>query len=428
MKKVFLITMLLILIVTIRMSYKKTISSTLNSKLKYDSNNELKILEKFDYVDGYKCNKVKVLDENNRFLGSYNLEDYVAGVVSGETHILNDETTFKAMSVAIRTYTLYVTNDCKNYIVSSEAAQVMNRQNLVSEKIRKAVNETKGQILTYKGKVINSEYDSFYKGNGFYCDRKFCYSNYLKVGTEKPKSHKIKVPATWSGDLAGGHGNGLSQYGAKYLSENGSNYVDILKYFYADEVKISTLIKPDIKGLSLENDNYISRISRPSRNNKFYYTNGNVSNELEGESTWYTTSRANEILKSRDINNKINYPKTTDDYCNNKDLKVELDYSKPKKGSIISWGKHSAIIENVYDDSVDITESYIGLGYYGIEFSYEYLNEQGKFYNKKTNQNDRKENCEKNNSGCFKRTNNIKISDLENRWGYKFRCYVYLEK
>ena len=76
---------------------------------------------------------------------------------------------------------------------------------------------------------------------------------------------------------------------------------------------------------------------------------------------------------------------------------------------------------------VDITESYIGLGYYGIELANEYINPTGSYYNSVTNKETRKYNCEKNNSGCFKRTNNIKIDDLKNRWGYDFKCYVYLE-
>ncbi|GFI60856.1 putative protein [Clostridiales bacterium] len=31
-----------------------------------------------------------------------------------------------------------------------------------------------------------------------------------------------------------GHGAGMSQYGAKYMAENGSDYLDILKHYYFD--------------------------------------------------------------------------------------------------------------------------------------------------------------------------------------------------
>ena len=65
------------------------------------------------------------------------------------------------------------------------------------------------------------------------------------------------------------------------------------------------------------------------------------------------------------------------------------------------------------------------MGYYGIKFSNEYLLPNGKYYNKNTNIKDRKYNCETNKSGCFNRVN-IKLSDLKNRWGYNFKCYVYL--
>jgi hypothetical protein len=127
-----------------------------------------------------------------------------------------------------------------------------------------------------------------------------------------------------------------------------------------------------------------------------------------------------------DSEKRISYFDDSSKYCNLINFNKSNDYLKPKIGSIISWGKHSAIIENVYYDSVDITESYIGLGYYGVKFSNEYLLPTGKFYNENTNKEDRKYNCEYNKSGCFKRTTNIKISDLKNRWGYDFKCYVYL--
>lgn len=404
----------------------KSTSTIVKNKTKLESNEELKLLEKYDYISGYTCDKVKVVNEDGTYNGTYNLEDYVSGVVSGETHILDDETTFMAISVAIRTYTLYVTNNCKNSIVNSEAAQVMSNPKNVSKKIKKAVSKTKGQVLTYNNKLIKSEYDSFYLGNGFYCDYKYCYSNYIKIGDNKNKIHKIKVPSSWKNDLAGGHGKGLSQYGAKYLSKEGYNYVDILKYFYADGVKISTTIKPNVSGLILNNGN-VERNTRPLRNNSFYYINGEVNNNtLEGNSEWYATSRANEILKSINSTKKIDYLKSSL-YCDIGNFKKEFDYKNPKPGSIISWGKHVAIIENVHDGYVDITESYIGLGYYGIELAHEYLNETGIYYSKETNTKDRKYNCEKNKSGCFKRTNSIPISDLEKRWGYNFLCYVYLK-
>ena len=83
-------------------------------------------------------------------------------------------------------------------------------------------------------------------------------------------------------------------------------------------------------------------------------------------------------------------------------------------------------IDAITTDTVDITEAYPAIGYYGIEYSYEYLNKNGKYYNKFTNSQDRKFNCENNGTGCFRRTNGIKISDLNKRWGYDFKCYIYL--
>lgn len=420
--------MLIVVIVFITLSINiKNKTFNIENKKVYNNNDNIEILEKYGYVSGYTCNKITVLNEDGTYQGRYNFEDYIAGVVSGETHQLDDEGLFLAISVAARTYALYVTNNCRYPIMNSEAHQVMDNPNIVSKKIRNAVAKTKGQILTINGKIFMSEYDAFYTGSGFYCDKDYCYSNYKKVGLEKGigETHKIKVPASWYDNLIGGHGNGLSQYGAKYLSQQGYNYQEILKYFYDDNVKISTTIKPNIDGL-VKDENFITRNTRPLRNNPFYYKNNEVSNDtLEGESTWYTTSRSNEILMGIDSNKRISYFDDSSKYCNLINFEKSNDYTKPKVGSIISWGKHSAIVEKVYEDSIDITESYIGLGYYGVRFSNEYLLSTGKFYNKNTNIKDRKYNCEQNKSGCFKRSN-IKINDLKNRWGYNFKCYVYL--
>lgn len=418
--KAFLIILLLTFIILLPL---KTINLKIENKEKYNENEEQKILDKYNYTNKYSCNKVKVVNQDGKYIGSYDLETYVASVVSGETHILDDYETFKAMSVIIRTYTLYVTNNCKYTIMNSEANQVMDNPNIVSKKIKEAVKSTKGEILTLDGKLVKAEYDSFYKGGNFYCDNKFCYSTYYKPGNNntKPKTHKIKVPISYYNDLAGGHGYGLSQYGAKYLASIGYNYKEILKYFYADGIKISTTIKPEIQGLKLDSENFLTREERPSRKNKFYYKD-DVANSLEGDSAWYATSRANEILKEE----KLKYL-NSNEYCNITNFKKSYDYTKPKKGAIISYDKHLAIVENIHEDNtIDITEAYIGLGYYGIQISYEYLNPNGKFYNKNTNQNDRKYNCEKNNSGCFKRTNNISLDKIKNRWGYEFKCYIYL--
>lgn len=422
-KIIFVFSIILILL---SIKYNINDNYLINNKELFTSNP--KVLEKYGYIDGYGCKKITVLDKDGKYQGKYDLEDYVARVVSGETHILDDEVTFEAMSVAIRTYALYVTKNCKYPIINSEANQVMS--DTVSSKIRNAVKKTKGQVLVLNNKLVKSEYDSFYMGEGFYCDRKYCYSTYQKVGNntiENIKTHKVKVPASWAGNLSGGHGKGLSQYGALYMSEQNYTYDKILKYFYADGTEIGTTIKPNVDGLYM-NNGFVSRISRPLRNNSFYYKNDKAPiNALEGENTWYATSRANEILKSINSKKRISYFDNANKYCNIVDFNKSYDYTKPKLGAIISWGDHLAIIENIENNRVDITEAYPAIGYYGVEYSYEYLNKNGKFYNPNTNDLDRKYNCEKNETGCFKRTNNIKISDLKNRWGYEFKCYVYLK-
>ena len=345
--------LLLVVIVFITLSINiKNKSFTIKNEIKNDYNTDIKVLEKYGYVPGYTCDKITVLKEDGSYQGKYKLDDYIAGVVSGETYQLDDDNLFLAMSVAARTYALYVTKNCKYPIKNSEAHQVMDNPNIVSKRIKNAVSKTRGQVLTINGKLFMSEYDAFYTGSGYYCDKNYCYSNYKKVGLEKGvgKTQKIKVPSSWRNDLIGGHGNGMSQYGAKYLSQEGYTYQQILKYFYDDNMKIGTIIKPNVDGLVLDN-NFISRNTRPLRNNPFYYRNNEVSTAtLEGDSTWYTTSRSNEILTSINSEKRLSYFDDSIKYCNLINFEKSNNYLKPKVGSIISWGKHSAIVEKVYED------------------------------------------------------------------------------
>lgn len=102
------------------------------------------------------------------------LEDYIVGVVSCEMPASFDIEALKAMSVAARTYALYksernktlkTTTDDQCYIDESAMKEKWkNNFNKYYNKINNAVNDTKGEYMTYNDKTIIAFYFSISNG------------------------------------------------------------------------------------------------------------------------------------------------------------------------------------------------------------------------------------------------------------------------
>lgn len=102
---------------------------------------------------------MKFINESNKYVRPVNtlpMEDYLKGVVGKELYWSFKTDTFKAQAVAARTYVLSlkksVINDTTNFQVYGG--------DYWDERIGKAVDDTFGQVLTYKGSIINSVYSS----------------------------------------------------------------------------------------------------------------------------------------------------------------------------------------------------------------------------------------------------------------------------
>lgn len=181
--------------------------------------------------------------------GTYDLEEYVAGVVASENAYSKNNIieSMKAQAIAARTVALKATSNCTTPIENSTNKQTF-KPDRVNSLIKKAVEETSGQVLTFNGELIEAMYDHFKKDE---CDNEFCYGTYIKIPSNE--THKVKVPKSYltsSGDL-GGHGYGMSQVVANYMQDQGSKYDAILKYFYGDGVQISKLVSTINGGLIL---------------------------------------------------------------------------------------------------------------------------------------------------------------------------------
>ena len=96
-----------------------------------------------------------------RFVNHVPLEDYVASVVASE-YGLPDLEGSKAMAVIARTYGLKVigsTDDSYDH-VDHTASQVYRGSRAVTATARRAAEETRGEVLTHNGRLIEAVYSS----------------------------------------------------------------------------------------------------------------------------------------------------------------------------------------------------------------------------------------------------------------------------
>lgn len=97
------------------------------------------------------------------------MEEYLIGVLAGEISPLSPPEALKAMAVAARTFAwqrmergepLCVTVHCQVWLSPEERAQRWGplKTPLYTWRIRQAIQETKGELLFYRGKAIQAQY------------------------------------------------------------------------------------------------------------------------------------------------------------------------------------------------------------------------------------------------------------------------------
>ena len=147
MKRFALITLLIILIPFL---ITKIFTKKENTKFKYVINNI-----------------IKVKDEKTNTIIEIPFEDYIQGVVAAEMPSSFEIEALKAQAVAARSYALYHMNGSEYDVTNTTTNQVYLTDEELKEKwkedypnkinkIKKAVEQTKGEYLTYKGQVANA--------------------------------------------------------------------------------------------------------------------------------------------------------------------------------------------------------------------------------------------------------------------------------
>lgn len=134
-----------------------------------NSQDELSI-EKYNYS---KYKTIKLLHKKTGEVEEINLDDYITNVVSAEMPVKFDIEALKAQAIVARTYTIYkitqskkhkkadICDDstcCQAWISKEDRLKKWKKAKAINNwnKIINAVNETKGKIITYKGKPINA--------------------------------------------------------------------------------------------------------------------------------------------------------------------------------------------------------------------------------------------------------------------------------
>ena len=145
-----------------------------------------KVTEPIIMEEGKEPIVIRLLDENTNEITNINLEDYIIGVVAAEMPASFELEALKAQAVAARTFAMYkkeTRNLDYDLIKGVKDQAYKDNKTLLTQwnvnfftnylKIRKAVEETQGQVLTYNGEIINAFYFSMSNGYTENCELVF---------------------------------------------------------------------------------------------------------------------------------------------------------------------------------------------------------------------------------------------------------------
>jgi len=103
---------------------------------------------------------MKFTNESNKYVRPINtlpMEDYIKGVVGKELYWSFKTDTFKAQAIAARTYVISLP---KSALINDKTDFQVYGGDYWNDRISQAVEDTFGQVITYKGSIINSVYSS----------------------------------------------------------------------------------------------------------------------------------------------------------------------------------------------------------------------------------------------------------------------------
>lgn len=190
-----------------------------------DSLTDIKLEDGYAIINSNYCDYVTVTD--SEYDGTYPYEEYIAGVITAEVGMFNNDTVNKVFSVAARNFFYNNQKDCT--IAGNATKQAYKTPSAAA---LSAANATAGLMMITNGQIKTAQYDAFaYESED---------DNYYYI-----KQQNQAIPKSWANSKSAlinslsfykthKHGNGMSQWGAYYLAEQGKNFDSILKYYYGD--------------------------------------------------------------------------------------------------------------------------------------------------------------------------------------------------
>lgn len=186
--------------------------------------------------DGFVSTKKKwyrgnLIIQNNRgkltVINDVDLESYLKGVIPSEMPTSWDVEAHKAQAIAARSYALANLGKraAKGYdLEDTPRDQAYGGASAESRGTTKAVNDTRGIVLTHNQRIISAFYTASAGGKTKTASAAW--------GGNVP--YLRSVPSYDASVGKKGHGIGMSQHGANNLAKQGYNAYQILKYFYKD--------------------------------------------------------------------------------------------------------------------------------------------------------------------------------------------------
>ena len=192
---------------------------------------------------GLQLHTVKAVDvHTDRGLIKVDLESYyLPRVVACEHGGAATDAALEALAVAARTYAYYKVLIEKRALEDSEGDQVYSCNNPPTERVRRAVENTRGKILTHNGQLVAAFYVRGSRSSDPSCSPQPEQADWTEehVTYNENKSGSAVAPSSL-GHSQSPHNRGcLSQLGSDCLAQrNNYNYQKILRYYYGSDVTL----------------------------------------------------------------------------------------------------------------------------------------------------------------------------------------------
>lgn len=191
------------------------------------------------------CQEITVIGTSNHpDSGTFSVEDYVAGVVQNEVGFWDNLVVDEVFAVAARTYVFKTAGETCT-IENSTRYQTFTSN--PGDTAKTSAMNTRGMVITDEnGYLLLTQYDAL-------AVKEVTSTDYIL------KQKDQHIPKSWieshinSSTLSyyanHNHGNGISQWGARYLAEQGKSSTEIISYYLDNAAFKNTYVGEGLEGV-----------------------------------------------------------------------------------------------------------------------------------------------------------------------------------